>query len=119
MISEDDIRLLGEIIEEISWLNRYESELFGDGYPQRLIDNDSNYLAILFKLVLIGELSIRLSKNFKDCHSEIVWKHVIALRNNLVHNYANVNREIIIKSLDKPVETLRKFCIEVLKSQVG
>ncbi|HYH47496.1 MAG TPA: HepT-like ribonuclease domain-containing protein [Thermoanaerobaculia bacterium] len=66
--------------------------------------------AVLHQLVIIGEASRRLSEDFRAAHPEIVWQRVIALRNFVVHEYEEVDFEIVWGICERHVPDLIAFC---------
>lgn len=51
--------------------------------------------AVLYKLGTIGEAASRLSAEFKERHSEIEWRRVIAFRNMDFHAYFSMQWTIV------------------------
>ena len=50
-------------------------------------------LAVERCVEVIGEASRRISDEFKNTHSEIPWKRILAQRNVLAHEYDDVKQE--------------------------
>lgn len=62
------------------------------------VDFENNELvidAVLRNLELIGEASKRLSNEFINKYSNIPWKKIIGLRNIVIHEYSDVDLDII------------------------
>jgi uncharacterized protein with HEPN domain len=51
--------------------------------------------AVVRVLQVLGEAARRLSPSFKLEHSEIPWTEIAGLRNRLVHDYMNVDLEVV------------------------
>ena len=51
--------------------------------------------AVLWEVSLIGEATRNVSQWLKDAHSEIEWSQIIGMRNRLVHEYFNVDLELV------------------------
>jgi len=49
------------------------------------------YKAVLFELVVIGEMASRLSKGARELEAEIPWHRVVSVRNRLVHAPYNID----------------------------
>lgn len=64
------------------------------------------YYAVLKNLEIIGEASYMLTKEFRECHSEIPWNSIIKMRHILVHGYATVLPEIIWHTATEDVPQL-------------
>ena len=54
-------------------------------------------------ILQIGELTTRLTEDFKTQHSEIVWNKIKALRNIHVHEYEKVDYELMWEILTKNI----------------
>ena len=62
---------------------------------QEYMQNEMMQLAIERLLEIIGEAARRVSDDFKEEHSEIQWRNIIAQRNVLAHEYDNIKQELI------------------------
>lgn len=71
--------------------------------------------AISMAVFQIGELSGRLSEDFKEHHkSEIPWKEVRGMRNLFAHNYLDMDIQKIWDSATIDVPILKQFCESIL-----
>lgn len=65
----------------------------------------------LFKLV--GEAARRVSKQFCDTYPQIPWKAIVGMRHKVVHDYMNVDEDVVwdtvIKELPPLVAELKKI----------
>jgi uncharacterized protein with HEPN domain len=52
-------------------------------------------LAITHLVQVIGEASSRTSKEFRDAHAGIEWQKIITMRHRLVHDYNQVDMDIV------------------------
>lgn len=67
-------------------------QTFG-GTFEEFLENPAFQLASSACVIQIGELTTRLSKEFKEKHSDIEWGGIKAYRNIHVHDYENLNME--------------------------
>ena len=68
-------------------------------------------------LLQIGELTGRLSDDFKDnTQSQIPWKQIRSMRNLLAHDYGNMSTNKIWEAASEDVPVLLSFCEKQLKS---
>jgi len=51
--------------------------------------------AVSRNLEIIGEAANNLDTLFRDEHSEVPWRKIINLRNIIVHDYADIDLEIV------------------------
>lgn len=77
------------------------------------LDSDEIYgLALVRLLEIIGEAANLLSAEFQEDNPEVPWKHMISMRNRLIHGYFDINYDIVWDTVktDLPslISTLRK-----------
>lgn len=71
---------------------------FTKGVSQNLyLQNRMMQLAVERQLEVIGEAARRVSEAFRQTHSEIPWRPIIALRNILAHEYGEIRHDRIWK----------------------
>ena len=59
-------------------------------------DKDENLrLALTYLVQTLGEAARRTSSTFRDAHSEIPWSRVIGMRSKIVHDYLDVDYDIV------------------------
>ncbi|GHU68231.1 antitoxin [Clostridia bacterium] len=87
---------------------------FGDSYES--FQNDSAYYnAVCMCIMQVGELSARLSEDFKNkTRAFIPWSLVKSMRNHFAHSYSEMEPETIWETLNKDLPTLKKHCDEWL-----
>ena len=70
-------------------------------------------LALTHLLQIIGEAARRLSPEFCARHPEIPWRDIVGMRHKVVHDYLDVDEDIVWETIDEElaplVETLKKF----------
>ena len=93
-----------------------------------MIEYNSSYELYLSKMsfqlscsacvIQIGELTARLSEEFKDQHSEISWHAIKALRNIHAHEYESIKYEIMWKTLTQEIPELKAQLTEILSEEI-
>jgi uncharacterized protein with HEPN domain len=69
---------------------------FVTGLSRDDFDNDELLrLAITHLLQIIGEAARRVSLDFRNTHSEIPWKAIVGMRSKVVHDYLNVDEDVV------------------------
>lgn len=71
------------------------------------VDNDLVRSAVLQKLIVIGEAASRLSREFRERHSEIVWSDIVAFRNIAVHAYFSIQWSVVFVTATVDVPNLK------------
>jgi len=70
--------------------------------------------AVIMSLLNIGELTNRLSSEYRAAHTNIPWKSMIGMRNYAAHGYHTMNLDTVWKTTQTSIPMLIKF----LKSQL-
>jgi uncharacterized protein with HEPN domain len=73
--------------------------------------------ATLQKLTVIGEAAARLSHAFREVHSQVEWRDIIAFRNIAVHAYFAVQWDIVWATATDDVPMLRRQVLEILQAE--
>ncbi len=61
-------------------------------------------LALVHLVQIIGEAASRVSDDLRQRHPEIPWRHVVGMRNRVVHDYFEVDLDLLwdVITLDIP-----------------
>ena len=97
---ERDLSRLEHILEAIGCVENYV-----DGISKEQLEKDKLHLhAVIYNVQIIGEAVYKLSKEFKDIHTEIQWRAIEKMRHILVHDYFSINFEIlwVVITIDLP-----------------
>mgnify|MGYP000739474315 CR=1 FL=1 len=62
--------------------------------------------ACVFNLSQLGELANKVDKDFQKIHNTIPWREVYGLRNRIVHDYGNVDLNIVFETLKNDIPEL-------------
>jgi uncharacterized protein with HEPN domain len=60
-----------------------------------LAANDEKLSAILYQITIIGEATKRLSPPFRQQHAEIPWREMAGMRDVIVHEYDQLDFDVI------------------------
>lgn len=61
---------------------------FAEGLDRSSLEaNEEKQSAILYQIIIIGEATKRLSKEFRSQHPHIPWKDIAGMRDILAHQY--------------------------------
>lgn len=87
------------------------------GKSYETFDNDPDYQrSISFCILQIGELSGRLSSEFRTATAgRIQWGPIKAMRNLVAHSYGSMSRDIIWETAVADIPVLKSFCDEQLE----
>ena len=108
-----DPERLQDIIEAIDKIqNRMVDDFEGFSKDEML------QVWVLHHIQIIGEASARLSPEFREKYSEVMWVDVISMRNVLVHHYFGIDMNQIWDTVRIDIPALKdeilkiKDCIE-------
>ena len=88
--------------------------VFGNDFD--IFQNKSTYKnAVSMCIYQIGELSIHLSDDFKNAHSNIPWKQIRGMRNVFAHAYISIDINKLWETMQKDIPALRTYCKEILQ----
>jgi uncharacterized protein with HEPN domain len=51
--------------------------------------------AVMYAIAIMGEATKRLSNEFREQHSQLPWRELAGLRDRLVHDYRNIDLDIL------------------------
>ncbi len=60
-----------------------------------LQENDEKQAAILYRLIIIGEATKRLSDKFREQYPMIPWRQMAGLRDVVIHDYDELDFDIL------------------------
>jgi len=81
---------------------------------QRFTSDDLNQSAVVWKLIVIGEASIKLAPDTKNRFSDIPWERIKGFRNRLVHGYFTLKWEEVWRVASVEVPRLREQAERIL-----
>ncbi|MBQ7897665.1 MAG: DUF86 domain-containing protein [Clostridia bacterium] len=73
---------------------------------EELNSNDLLWDSMMFRLIQISENSKSLTEEYKNTRKEIPWRDISGLRNRIVHDYGNVDIEIVYNTLTEDIPAL-------------
>lgn len=62
--------------------------------------------SVLFRLIQISENSVKLTAEFKANHSDILWQAIKGMRNRIVHEYGDVEFDIVYQTITEDIPDL-------------
>ena len=101
-MTRDDLVTAGQMLDAIVQLRR----VIGGRSRATVVADEECYLALLHLLQTIGEAANRTSPGFRAAHSDIPWAGIIAMRNQIVHGYDDVNEALVWRAANQGVERL-------------
>ncbi|MGC1374856.1 MAG: DUF86 domain-containing protein [Anaerolineales bacterium] len=106
MKKPDDAARLGHIFDAICRIEEYTHGVHKDTFIGHGMMQD----AVMRQVEIIGEASRNISDEFQEAHPELPWLQMRGIRNKIVHDYLEINTDVIWDTI--------KNDLPVLKSQV-
>ncbi len=64
--------------------------------------------SVLFRLIQISENSVKLTTEFKASHNDIPWQAIKGMRNKIVHEYGDVEFDIVHQTITEDIPEVCK-----------
>ena len=81
---------------------------------QELNENEVLLDSMMFRMIQVSENAKKLSTEYKETKSNLPWDEMSGLRNRIVHDYGNVDLNIVYETLKYDISEL----LEDLNAQV-
>lgn len=88
---KNDFYYVQKIAKDLSFIVEHIKGITKDEFTKNEVLQD----CMMFRLVQISENSERLTVAFKQRYSEVPWKEIKGMRNRLVHEYGNVDLQVV------------------------
>jgi uncharacterized protein with HEPN domain len=106
---------LQDIADQVHIIQQYLDGYTHDAFLNDLIRQD----AVIRRFEIIGEAATRLSADFRDCHPEIPWQRIRAMRNFLSHVYDAVDLSLVWKTAQEDLPPLLIAVARVLAGDMS
>ncbi len=93
---------LADILEAAKAIRRFIAGVSREDFKS----NEEKYEAVNRKFEIIGEAARRLSPEAKNLFPEIPWKLVSAMRNILIHDYDDVDLDVVWDTAQRDLKPL-------------
>ncbi|MBR5653624.1 MAG: DUF86 domain-containing protein [Prevotella sp.] len=95
---------LEHILEAIDNVNSYT-----EGISKEMLASDKLRLhACVYNVQIIGEAVYKLTQDFKDNHPETPWRMIEKMRHILVHDYYQINFNILWQVIEDDLPNLKE-----------
>ncbi len=105
----DDRERLLDIQDAIEQVEKYD-----EAARRNLEQNELVQVWMLHYLRIIGEAARALSKEFRSQHPEVPWSKIVGMRHVLVHNYFEVDVEVVKSVLADDIPDLKQKITGIL-----
>jgi uncharacterized protein with HEPN domain len=88
------------------------------GRTRPMLDTDELFADALVRTIeLIGEAASRVTASTRDALPQIPWRLIIGMRNRIIHDYGNINLDIVWKTVSLQIPQLMADLEAILTSQ--
>ena len=99
---KDELVYVGHMLDKA-----HEALSLVHGKTRQDYDRDSALrLALTHLIQVIGEAARRVSPQFRDRHPQIPWDAIAGMRSKIVHDYMNVDEDIVWDSVTQELQPL-------------
>ncbi len=102
---KDDKYYLDKIRTDIAFICAHMTDVDLQG----LNDNEVLLDSMLFRMIQISENAKRLSEEYKESNSFLPWNELTGLRNRIVHDYGNIDLNIVYDTLKYDIPELMEI----------
>lgn len=111
MINRSHKLYLEDILTAIEKIENYISGMSYDSF----IENPMACDAVIRNLEVIGEAARNIPQSIAQKGSEIPWSRMIGLRNIMIHQYSNVDLEIVWTIVSKNIQETKPLIERLLE----
>jgi uncharacterized protein with HEPN domain len=103
MKKPDDIARLGHVYDAICQIETYTSGVEKTAFLNHNMMQD----AVMRQIEIIGEASRHISDEFQEKHPELPWFQMRGIRNKIVHDYLEINVDVIWDTVKNDLPALK------------
>ena len=109
--AKDDSYFANKVRDDLIFIVNHTKDID----KEELSNNEILLDSMMFRLIQISENAKRLSDEYKEAHPSVPWTAIYGLRNRIVHDYGNVDLEIVYSALKDDIPELLK----IISSNMG
>ncbi len=108
MIKNDKV-YLDHILESISKIENYTKEISRIDFNNNAMIQD----AVIRNIEIIEEATKKISKTLKQSYNEIPWTEMAGMRDKLIHDYLDVDIEVVWKTIEIDLPLLKEMISKI------
>jgi uncharacterized protein with HEPN domain len=111
MKSREFIDYLRDIIDAVEKIEKFTEGMDSE----RFYADDKTAYAVIRALEIIGEATKKVPQNIKESYPQVPWREMAGIRDKLIHDYFGVNLEVIWKTVQEDLPTLKPRILQILQ----
>jgi uncharacterized protein with HEPN domain len=104
---------LADLIDNVRAVRGYLDGVTRDRWDAEDILRD----AVLYRMLLLGEIASSLPDELRDCYPEVAWRQIRAFRNLAVHKYFGVDWAVVWKIAQEEPPILEKQVLAIISAE--
>lgn len=104
MINEKNKWRLNHIVEAIDYIE----EFMVDVSQESFFEDYEKQSAVIRQFEIIGEAANSLTADLQDDNPQIDWRAVVSMRNVMIHDYFEVNVEVVWDTIKEDLPVLKR-----------
>lgn len=112
MSQRDDLVYVGHMVDTANKAIRFVQGLTREDFN----NNELLRLSLTHLLQVIGEAARRVSLEFRAAYPQVDWKAIVGMRSKVVHDYLNVDEDIVWDTVMNELPTLLNELERILNS---
>ena len=91
------------------------AQQFVVGRQRSDLDTDTMLLfAVVQAIQIVGEAASKISRGTRSAEPSVPWAQIIGMRNRLVHAYADIDHDVVWKSVTEEIPALLPLLLPLL-----
>lgn len=110
-MKKDTSVFLNHILDSIEWIEKDIAGLSRKEFFENVPIQD----AVFRRLEIIGEATRNLNIDFRQNYPDVPWKKIAGMRDKLIHDYFDVDLELVWEVVKKDMPELYKYIQKINK----
>jgi len=108
------IDYLDDMLDSVLKIEQFTKEM---DFIQFTNDAKTSY-AVIRAFEIIGQATKEIPEEIKDKYNDLPWKEMAGMRDKLIHAYFGVNLEVVWKTVQEDIPSLKTLIQEVINKEM-